>query len=279
MKTPEGIRLTLSSSAIKEFIRSPEHFIQYRLEGSKDTMAYAFGNAYHTYVLQQELFFTKYIILDENKRPVPDKNYQTKANREWKEEFWAQAVADKMDVVTTAEFEVIQEMYKKLKSRPDAWELIDYTRAKFEQEINWKRKGIQFKGFLDINADVFFADLKTTKNAEPGQFQRDIWNYRYDIQGACYSDARANGKMRFGKHDPFYIIAQEKDAPYGVSVHLLSNEVLDKALEEVFQACDSFNQCVKDNFWPGYEIKAPALIGGEINHDGVFPIFRPSWIK
>lgn len=278
MKTPKDIRLTLSASALKEFVRSPAHYIQYRLEGSKDSQAFAEGNAYHTWVLQQELFFTKYRILDENKRPFPDKNYQTKANKDWKAEFFAQCGKDKVLAVTQAEFERIQEMHKILMSKPDAAELINYTRAKFEREVNWKKRGIPFKGFIDIDADVFYADLKTTVNADPKAFQRDIWNFRYDLQGACYSDARANGTRNFGQHDPFYIIAQEKTAPYEVSVHYLNNEILDRAYEEMINAVDMFKQCIEDSNWPGYEIKAPAMVGGEVNDKGVFPVTRPPWI-
>jgi hypothetical protein len=284
MKTPEAIKdhLTLSATAVKQFMKSPQHFVQYRLDGSQedDTKTpLGFGAAYHTWILQRDIFFMKYAILDENKRPFPDKNYQTKANRDWKQEFFDQCIEEGKLSVTTAEFDQIKEMADILMARPEAAELISYTRAKFERSVEWIKRGVKFRGFIDIDADVFFADLKTTVNADPETFQRDIWKYRYDIQGACYSDARAGGKRLFGKHDPFYIIAQEKTSPYGVSVHILANDVLDKAYEDLLNAVDAFNQCLKDDYWPGYEIKAPAMLNGEVNEGGLFPTSRPPWIK
>jgi len=278
MNTPKGIKLSLSATALKQLIRSPQHFIQYRLEGSADTEALAFGSAWHTWILQRELFFTKYRILDESKRPFPDKNYQTKANKEWKLQFFEQCTKDKITALTKADWETIQQMADAMMATTEAAELITATRSKFEQNVKWKKRGVEFNGFIDIENEHFLADLKSCVNADPKVFARDIFKFRYDLQGACYSDAVSKGARSFGKHLPFYIIAQEKTAPFAVSVHLLGNEVLDAAYEEMINAVDIFKQCIKDDHWPGYAIKAPAMINGVVNDEGVFPVTRPPWI-
>ncbi len=236
----------LSYSSLHNFLKSPEHFIEYKINTSPDTDATLFGRAFHCFVLQNNEFNNRFMIFDETKRPDPGKDYRVTVNKEWKAKQFEQAKNENKGLIEKSDYDKIQLMNDKLLSCDPSRELIQYTRAKFEVEKDFIRKNLKFKSFIDIESDVFLSDLKTTNNAEPAYFQRDIYKFGYDLQTAVYNDASSRGNAKFNKLKEFYFIAIEKTPPFGVSVHKFGEVALNFAFEEYLNALDKFNECLNN---------------------------------
>jgi hypothetical protein len=264
-----AVKLTLSASAMGHFERSPEHFIQYRLTPYDPSDAQEVGTAFHVLLLQPEKFAEKVAVLNLEERPDKEMTMASKANRAWKQQF--EAINAKKAIISVPDYENVQRMVEKVRTLPHVMELLGYTRAKYEVPYKWFRKGVELNGILDVDSDEFVLDVKKTRDAEPRKFSRSIFDYGYDLQGACYQDAKAGGKLRFGNYLPYYILAVEDTPPYGVSLHRLSKDVLDSAFENYLKLIDLFALCVQNQQWPGYEYKAP------LNSDGVFTVDLPFW--
>lgn len=265
----------LSYSSLKSFLKSPEHFIAYKKIPFVDTDATIFGNAFHCYVLRNKDFEKEYLVFDESKRPVPESNFAKKENKAWKEMMFQQAESEDKRLISKEDYDKVRAMTDKLLFHEPSRNLLEYTRSEYEKKIDFKRKKLKFLSFIDIKADVFLADLKTTSDAEPKAFQRDIYNYGYDLQTAVYADADTNGHAMYGKMKEFYFIAVEKSEPYGISVHRMSEEAQNQAFEEYMLALENFNKCLDDPelFMRTYDF----YCSDQVNR--VFDVNVPYWKK
>lgn len=263
----------LSYSSLSAFRKSPEHWIEYKTCPTPDSDASIFGNAFHCWVLRPNDFNNEFVIYDDTQRPIPDKNYQTKINREWRQQIYDEALSKGKKVIEMDEFDKIKLMHEKLMSNEPASELLNYTRSEYEKSITFERKGLKILSILDIKADVFLADLKTTNDADPIRFHRDIYNYGYDLQPAVYNDAAAFGHARFEKLKEFYFIAIEKSPPFGISVNKFSGDALQQSFEDYLNLLDHFNKCLEDPelFLRSYDF----YCNDQLNK--VFEVHKPYW--
>jgi hypothetical protein len=109
---------------------------------------------------------------------------------------------------------------------------------------------------------LWIADYKTTVTARPEDFARKAADYGYHQQAAFYLlVARLLGLC----DDPVFVfIAQEKEAPYLVSVVEFDAEAIAEGHRLNRQAIDLFKRCTDTGEWPGYD-------------DGITPISLPPW--
>lgn len=246
----------LNYSALKEFAKSPAHFryyMDYPAE-HKDTQATLTGSAWHYLCIDQKNFDRHMMVLNEADRPVPEKNYQTKANQEWKAAKIAEAARLGISIISSDDLNVAQDMAEKLFLDSQARELIQSAAAEAEKVHTWEREGIKFKCMGDIWHPDYRVDLKSCQSADPTDFEKTIFYEDYHSQGGLYSDAdRALGGTEY--FNPYYIIAQEKTPPYGVSVHLLTDEVLEYGFKKMLKLARGVVACQKSGIWPGYSSK------------------------
>jgi hypothetical protein len=261
----------MSCSKLKIFKKSPEHWKYFIANPEPPTADMIFGTALHSYVLEGEEAFKRDIfVLDETKRPVPDKNYQTHANRDWKAGVIAMAALEGKELITMEEFEKIKIMNDKLRKNPRSKELIEFTRNQFESVARWKWNKSDCKSLLDIRNEIFLCDLKKSRDADPINFHRQFFSLEYDLQSGMYSDADCGGNFSYHKAKDFFYIAVEDEPPYGISVHKVSTEVIQKGVEEYRDLVDKLQICIDNDLFESYEFK---------NLDGIFEIKLPFWKK
>lgn len=263
----------INNSMLTHFKRSPMHYLHAWLNKPKSTPAMIFGIAAHSYILEPEEVFRKDIlVLEENKRPVPDKDYRTTANAEWKAEQFALAAKNQQEVITLDQFENIKRMKEKLYQHELAMELITQPANKFEQAIEWNWKRTHCKGLMDIWNTDFLADYKTTDNADPDSYLRNFFYYDYHRQAGMYSDGDSKGQISYGsKLKDFFFIVQEKEAPFAVCVYKVRKEVIMKGIEEYRDLVEKFQMCLDHKEWEGYEFKS---LTGQM-----FEIQLPAWMR
>jgi len=204
----------ISSSDVKAVYKTS--LAHWRGRVRKPSSAFAMGSAVHALVLEPE----KNLVL---------RGPEDRRGNKWKE---AQLAAD-LDgqiLLPEGDFDLAARIADAAKAHPVlAQYLADPT---FVAEASFfgidPETGVEIKcrpdGYLPEAGLVF--DLKTTTDASPDGFPRELRKYAYDVQAAFYLRAlRAAGF----KAETFIFAAVEKEAPYAVGLHALTDRYLQHA--------------------------------------------------
>lgn len=239
----------LSHSSLGWFKKSPAYF-KYRIENPEvvvETPALIFGNVFHTMVLEPHKFDSKYWILDETQRPEKNKTMASKENKLWKLGQFEKAGNKK--VIGSTDKKNAENMAESVFRK--AGDLIRGGNE-YEREIRWRKEGVDLKGFIDIDHDLFMADLKTALDATPHQWQRKAyWDFQSHRQAAMYLDGDAGG-IYTGEKD-FYFIVVEKVPPYLVSIHLVGKNKIAEGMTQYKQIIKEIKACRKSGKWLDFD--------------------------
>ena len=118
--------------------------------------------------------------------------------------------------------------------------------AHIEQPIMWQEGAIACRCKPDLlSADrAIVLDLKTTTNAEPNAFIRQITALGYDIQNDFY--------LRGTKAKHFIFLPVETEPPYATSLVALGPQMLEIASKKVDFALSIWDACMRSGKWSGY---------------------------
>jgi hypothetical protein len=97
---------------------------------------------------------------------------------------------------------------------------------------------------------LIVPDYKSTASAEPTAFAKSVFSFGYEVQAVFYTD----GIRALGLADDvaFLFVAQEKTAPFLVTVHELDERALAIGRARVDQALAVYEECLLTGEWPGY---------------------------
>lgn len=99
------------------------------------------------------------------------------------------------------------------------------------------------------DASGLIVDIKTTRDARPQSFERDILNYKYHIQAAMY----LRGLAVLGQpRDSYGIIAVENEPPYAVAFYQLNAEALELGDAQANELLKKYAECESTKKYPGY---------------------------
>lgn len=254
---------TLSYSSLSNFKSSPREFIDYKLKVVKQTDAMAFGSMVHCLILEPEDFSNRYFVLEDAEICASIGGAMprgTKAYKEWKA---AQIeAAEGKTIITQQDYQDAYYMALNVTHNRAAGKILRLATA-HEKPIEWEMKNFKFRGIIDGEGEDVVFDLKTCADASPKKFQRDIISMDYYLQAALY--LKGIGKMK-----RYFIIAIDKNN--GVSVHQLSDSLIEHGINEVESLLDKFNECIlTDEFDTSYDFWAERF-------DGVFIADKPSFL-
>lgn len=121
----------------------------------------------------------------------------------------------------------------------------------------WRRALIDWLPPAGPDRQMFLADYKTAKSAHPDAISRDIEARGYHAQAAWYED----GVKALGLADLvfYYLVVQEKEAPYLVSVVRLDQVSMDAGHHHNRKALELYARCRKSGHWPPYVEGAPSI--------------------
>lgn len=239
--------LGISSTAFKEFLKSPKHFQTYMQQKREQTQALYDGGMFHSIFL-------------EGKEPVcmPKFDRRTKEGKAAAEEWEAKNKGELVyDWFSTSEanqtaLDRLNGMAEALSRKPKVQEIFSEgiaERSFYAQDAS----GLYMKARTDwLTNDGIIVDIKTTsKSAKPDTFQKSIFDYGYYVSLAWYCKvlSQALGK----KIDTCLLIAIEKEAPYESSVYLLKDSVLHLGHQLIDRALPQLASCIEKDYWPGYD--------------------------
>lgn len=265
----------LSSSSLKEAAKSLKHFKHYLDTKDKERKShFDFGNAFELALMdamnKTTEFENEVLVFDEAERPEKSKNFGSKENSEWK----TKILNTRKYVINKVGAESVETMNLMLGS---CWQ--DQTiqgllrNTDYQKSLFWtdKETGIKLKTRPDVckvNKCVVI-DIKTCKDASPGNFGKDAANFNYPIQAAL----QMRGCIESGLMpvvNKYYWIAVEKVAPFNAQIYEFEIQEWDWAYMRLDYYLRLIKQAREENKWVGYSQQSD-------NKWGIMPIKLPLW--
>lgn len=212
----------LSHSALKAFLRSPNHYLQYVTRQIETTPAMLFGSAFHCYVLERDEFGKRYAV-------APKVDKRTKEGKATWNAF-SEAVTGR-EIITEDDMNTIVVMQEAMNNFEPARTILAACNS-FEEERTDTLFGYAFKGIADAVGENFVVDVKTTLDASPEAFMKTAYNMGYHEQAAAY-------KLLFNV-ERFYWVAVEKNNPHNCAVYMQSERAGRLALTRLQNGIEAF---------------------------------------
>lgn len=155
------------------------------------------------------------------------------------------------------EYDQVQEMAAALRRHELASVLLGGTGAA-EQALVWQDRPTRVwrRALLDWlppaepGGQLYLADYKTSESAHPDAISKAIWSYGYHAQAAWYADGVQ--ALELAAEVAYFLVVQEKTAPYLVSVVQVDQLAMDAGRHHNRAALELYARCRRDNHWPPY---------------------------
>lgn len=232
----------LSFSSLKQFIKSPQHYIQHLKRDKKPTESMLLGSLIHNMLLEPDGFDAKYII-------EPDINKRTNQGKEDYQKF-LDSVSDKgLQVVEPKTFVKAKEIVTQFMYSPT----YKYLQMMTEKETRFDKyyNGLPVCGYVDAMNAEYNLEIKTTSSCDLESITRDFFNMKYHLQAAMYQ--WNNGK-------PMMYIVIETSAPYLSRAFVASESYMKEGHKLFGKAMTDFAYCMSmEQFEAGYEFYGDEL--------------------
>lgn len=236
---------SVSKSQLDLIDRSPAH-LRYAAK-RESTRAMEIGTAIHTALLEPERFASEYVLL----RDVTDRRAS-----EYKQ---AIKVHSSDVVLTGTEADHVSGMQESVYAQPSARGLLTAAgHHELSVFANDPETGVLCRVRIDLLTDDMTAvDLKKTRDARNREFQRSVFNYRYHVQDAFYSDVFfwATGEHLNG----FKFIAVEEQPPHAAVVYSLDDEARKYGRDCYRANLNTYAKCLESNDWHGYDVNEDVI--------------------
>lgn len=243
----------INASGLKEVVRSPAHY-KAMADGeveNTDTPAKALGRAVHMAILEPERFEASV-----KPRPAVDRrSAEGKAAHAVVEDRARELGVELLDA---RDYETCLRMRDKVHAVPFLANLL----SKGKREATLLYHDDRFKTDCKVRPDFISAkniivDLKTTLDARPKPFARDIEKYLYHLQAAHYL---AGGEFSgLWRADAFVFLAIEKKPPYEIGIYVAGPATIALGHQWRGHAMEQYMMAVNSGVWPGYPRKAITL--------------------
>lgn len=252
---------TMGFTALKQYKRSPAHFIHWLNNPVEPTAAMRFGTLYHMAVLEPERFASEVFIMDANQRPEQSKGMTSAINKAWKEDIYS----SHKYVIDTEDNQRLSEMLSIFATSDLALDLVNKGAA--EQEFYAELNGVACRAKPDYVRGNAIIELKSTADASPEAFVKHSYTSLYHMQAAMY---KAIIEKVEGREMTYLMIVQETAAPYNVVIYRLDEDLLADGTYRYNTLLNIHKACIRSGRWPGYEI-------WNKYSDGIFDLSLPAW--
>jgi len=249
----------LSYSSLKQFAKTPEHYMEYLDGVFEPTAAMNRGSVMHCLLLEPEEFEKRYAVTPEGM------DRRTTEGKAKYEKFMKSA--EGKQVISNSDYLNAKGMSDAIKKNSAASKLMMQITTT-EKRVEWTHKETKLPlcGYIDGLGDKIIVDVKSSKNADPEDFFRDAFRLGYHIQAALY----VHGMMRKGKMLDYYFVVVEPAAPYGVAVFRADSKYLSFGIERLDYLCKAFRMWMDDDCpLASYEYHSPI--------NGYHQLHIPSW--
>lgn len=231
-------------STLKHLGKSPQHYLHHLTNPGEDTDAKQRGRVLHYAVFEPERFQKDVVVYPERRQGTKWDAFEKKH-------------ADK-EIITSRMDDQVRAIASAARNHPMAAKYL--AGGKSEHTVTWTYRsppvqhleGHEFacKGRLDFISELgAIVDLKSTKDASPTGWAREVMRYEHHVQAAFYADGY---EAMTGERLPFLFIAVEATEPHVVQVYRVPDDVMDLGRERYRELLAHLNVCRKESRWPGY---------------------------
>ncbi len=252
----------LSYSSLKEFAKSPEHFIKYISERKAPTPAMIFGSLLDSLILTPDTWGDTFVVKPE--KPPYLKDLEAEHGKiKGREMYEANKVAEKdwiaanqgKTFIDAEDLEKAKKIAEKVFNHPPAMEILNQL-TQTQETIYFVDPITKLKVVckLDGRGENLIMDLKSTTSADPDDFIKSCLNFDYDLQAGVYCEGVAKKEFNF---PPYYFLAVETSAPYGISICRASDEFIERGKLRLRSLLDNFKYCLDNKlFHQSYEFRS-----------------------
>jgi exodeoxyribonuclease VIII len=241
----------LSYSSIKEFAKSPRHYISYINAKREPSKEMNFGSMIHTLLMYPGVF-------NDNFAVCPDIDRRTKDGKLAWENF--QASAEGKIVVSESELSEANSIIDMALARVQVKPAVEQCHT-FELEFRTEVNGLPFRGFVDGLSNDYILEVKTMSDASPQNITKEFYNRKYHIQAGLYN---------LVYQLPVRYIILETKSPYNYMVADATDKYIKAGQDELFKITDRFKDCMMMNSFE---------LGYQFNLDNIFEVDLPAWVK
>lgn len=240
----------LSYSSLKEFAKSPRHYLDYLNRKKETTAPMLFGSMIHCLLLEPAKFNEQFAVMGTIDR-------RTSAGKEAYAKFVEES--EGKDVVMENDYNDARALVDNVLSNPNLKQYVDNCHQ-FEQEFRAELWGLPMRGFFDGIAQDYILEVKTTQDATPDTLMRDFYNRQYHMQAGLYN---------LVSNKPIKYLIIETKSPYDSYIADATESYIKKGQDVLSTNLVEFTKCMEQNLWhKGYEFHHKNLV-----------IDLPSWVK
>lgn len=185
---------------------------------------------------------------------VPHADYRTKAAQTARDE----AKAAGKTPMLSHELAGLREACERITERLHALGI--HLEGRSEVAVTWEEPVFMSNALVQCRAmfdhtyldDGVIFDLKKCVSANPGDLQRVITSYGYDIQHAAYTSAMRAVRPDVAGRERFTFIFVEAEPPYAVTPVRLTGEFRELGQKRWDRAVRTWHRCTTENRWPAY---------------------------
>lgn len=227
----------LSYSSLKEFSKSPASYLRYCSKPYEEK--YTFARLLDAFLCDPNKY--KKFTPDSDK-PLPDKDFRTKVNQEWKKE---QELKGNI-IFPKDEKDKLERIKEMLFNDSFLREILEKgEKQKYGKGID-ENTGLEYHGYTDVYFHGIGIDFKNNP-ASPSYVSREIFKQKWNLQAEMY-------KRLFGLTD-YYIVVIEDE--YDFSTHKLDEEVRAWSANQLDNLFERFLYCLDTGMFESYNSITP----------------------
>lgn len=249
----------LSYSSLKEFRKSPRHYIKHLTEPFEQTEQMILGSCVDVLMLEPEKFEKKFLVYEKFEKRSND------AKAKW-QQMIAEAQEKKITLITEDTLKTAKTCVEAVLSNDQVKTLVE-AKKRTQVRLKWtdRKTRLPLIGYVDFETEAwgqnFIVDLKTSVSADPEDFIRQAGKLDYQLQAGSY----LSGYPRcFFTFPMMAFLVVETDEPFNVSLMFCDNTYTEAAKDEFNGTLTAFRYCLDNQlFHQGYEFR---LMGTQNYH-------------
>lgn len=239
-----------SASLLKELARSPAHAYAKYLDPNRPpdepTAAQLLGTQTHAAILEPAEFDNRYTVMPEG---LDRRSKEGKA-------VYAAILESGKQPVSASDMSLIHAMRDSVHAHPVSqliWGLPHHVEIPYTLTLNGTaakmKPDLLVEPTIASNGRGLILDLKTTTDASPDAFGRSVFNLKYYIQAAFYTDCY---RKLYGITPDFMWLAVESKRPHLCAYYKAPQAVIEYGRDVYLQLLDTYNKCMRTGNWHGY---------------------------
>lgn len=257
----------VSQSALKQYYECPAKYKWELDHPRKQTSGMKKGSATHALVLEPQEFLKKYVTAKQCEATTNADKQCSKGGQVFQGGKWLCSTHgdkeagndDDRTVLNDTEFQETKWMRDKIWGHPAASKLLSMP-AYRELTCLWvdEETGLLCKSRLDtvLKKNAWVIDVKTTRDASPDGFAKEIANLKMYWQAAWYPAGLHNNGVKTSK---WIWIACENSAPFECAVYEADPLDIDAGWTEIRPTVSAFAKSKETGVYPGYSTKVERI--------------------